>query len=195
MAAPHPELIAWIDTETTGLDPHRDELLEIALVITDNDLNEIGNPAHVLIRTESINRTLLLMNPFVRDMHTSNGLIDALRTGAGMGYHEADQHIARAIDDVAGGIAPLILGGNSITHDRGFLQAQAPETFGRLHYRSIDVTSIEIDMARDGHAEQIEQWRKDFTPTDGHRALGDIRDSIRQLRALRAIRAGAVARA
>lgn len=188
MPAPHPDLIAWIDTETTGLDPRHDMLLEIAVIITDNDLNEVGRPAHVLVRPErGIEAAVELMNDYVLNMHTENGLIAALRAGAGMPLSGADQHIARAIDAAADG-QPLLLGGNSITHDRGFLSAHAPETFKRLHYRSIDVTSIEQDMIRDGYAEQIAARRETFTPTDGHRALGDIRDSIAQLRFLRDLR-------
>lgn len=193
MPAANPDLIAWIDTETTGLDPDHDLLLEIAVVITRNDLSEVGHFDTVIAPAEDVDAVVSLMDKFVRDMHTGNGLIEDL---AGPGAHfpwVADALTAGAIDRLTQGHpGPFLLGGNSITHDRGFLRVHAPQTFSRLHYRSIDVSGIEQEMARDGYAARIAAWREDFAPSNAHRALGDIRDSIRQLAALRAIRRGEV---
>lgn len=194
MPAANPDLIAWIDTETTGLDPDHDLLLEIAVVITRNDLSEVGHFDTVIAPAEDVDAVVSLMDKFVRDMHTGNGLIEDLD---GPGAHfpwVADALAAGAIDRLTQGHpGPFLLGGNSITHDRGFLRVHAPQTFSRLHYRSIDVSGIEQELARDGYADRIAAWREYFTPSNAHRALGDIRDSIRQLAGLRAIRRGEVA--
>lgn len=191
MPAANPDLNLWIDTETTGLDPTTDDLLEIAVVVTRNDLTEIGAFDIVIAPDSDVAASVERMDDFVRQMHTRNGLIEAM--------HGADAHHPRVADYLAAGAidrltvghdGPFLLGGNSITHDRGFLALHAPQTFSRLHYRSIDVSGIEQEMIRDGYGQQIAAWRDRFEPSGAHRALGDIRDSIRQLSALRAIRRG-----
>lgn len=198
MSAPHPDVIAWIDVETTGLDPAREHLLEISLILTDNELNPVADPVSVLIDPSvedvhpdykvgsDIARTV---SDFIRDMHTSNGLFADLDAGLGVAPDEADGLIADAIDAAAGEGGKPLLAGNSITLDRNFLEAQAPRTYAALHYRSIDVTSIENDLARDGFAEPIAAWHA-ARPKKSHRGADDIRDSIDQLRALRRIRRG-----
>lgn len=193
MPAANPDLIAWIDTETTGLDPDRDLLLEIAVVVTRNDLSEVGSFDIVISPDGGVDAATERMGPFVRDMHTASGLIEAMAGPDAHSPQVADSLTAGAIDRLTQGHpGPFLLGGNSITHDRGFLRVHAPQTFSRLHYRSIDVSGIEQEMARDGYAARIAAWREDFAPSNAHRALGDIRDSIRQLAALRAIRRGEV---
>lgn len=198
MPAPNPDIIAWIDVETTGLDPAREHLLEISLILTDNELNPVADPVSVLIDPSvedvhpdykvgsDIARTV---SDFIRDMHTSNGLFADLDAGLGVAPDEADGLIADAIDAAAGEGGKPLLAGNSITLDRNFLEAQAPRTYAALHYRSIDVTSIENDLARDGFAEPIAAWHA-ARPKKSHRGADDIRDSIDQLRALRRIRRG-----
>ncbi|WP_394216999.1 oligoribonuclease [Brachybacterium vulturis] len=189
MPAANPDLIVWIDTETTGLDPTTDDLLEIAVVVTRNDLTEIGAFDIVITPNSAVDASIQRMDAFVREMHTANGLIDAMRGTDAHDPRVADHLVAGAIDRfTAGHPGPFLLGGNSITHDRGFLARHAPQTFSRLHYRSIDVSGIEQELIRDGYDRQIAAWRERFDPSDAHRALGDIRDSIRQLEALRSIR-------
>ncbi|MDN5659091.1 exonuclease domain-containing protein, partial [Brevibacterium sandarakinum] len=78
MPAANPDLIVWIDTETTGLNPDHDRLLEIAVVVTRNDLTEVGSFDIVIAPDEGVDATVDLMGSFVRDMHTSNGLIQDL---------------------------------------------------------------------------------------------------------------------
>lgn len=198
MPAPNPDVIAWIDVETTGLDPAREHLLEISLILTDNELNPVADPVSVLIDPSvedvhpdykvgsDIARTV---DDFIRDMHTSNGLFADLDAGLGVAPDEADGLIADAINAAAGEGGKPLLAGNSITLDRNFLEAQAPRTYAALHYRSIDVTSIENDLDRDGFAEPIAAWHA-ARPKKSHRGADDIRDSIDQLRALRRIRRG-----
>lgn len=189
MPAANPDLIVWIDTETTGLNPAGDALLEIAVVVTRNDLTEIGAFDIVIAPSLNVDASIERMDAFVREMHTANGLINAMRGHAAHHPRVADYLVADAIDRfTAGHTGPFLLGGNSITHDRGFLARHAPQTFSRLHYRSIDVSGIEQEMIRDGYDRQITAWRERFEPSKAHRALGDIRDSIRQLDALRSIR-------
>ena len=193
MPAANPDLIAWIDTETTGLDPDHDLLLEIAVVVTRNDLSEVGSFDIVIAPDEGVDDAISRMDEFVREMHTSNRLLEDLHGPEAHSPRVADALAAGAIDRLTQGHpGPFLLGGNSITHDRGFLRIHAPQTFARLHYRSIDVSGIEQEMTRDGYSEQIAAWRASFVPSNAHRALGDIRDSIRQLAALRAIRRGEV---
>lgn len=194
MPAANPNLIVWIDTETTGLSPDRDLLLEMAVVVTRNDLTEVGSFDIVISPDEGVDSASERMDPFVRDMHATNGLIEDMDGPASHHPRVADALTAGAIDRITQGCpGPFLLGGNSITLDRGFLQTHAPQVFSRLHYRSIDVSGLEQEMLRDGYSEQIAAWRDGFTPSEAHRALGDIRDSIRQLAALRAIRRGEVA--
>jgi len=191
MPAANPDFIVWIDTETTGLDPESDLLLEIAVIITGNDLTEIGNFDVVIAPDVGAKETTERMNPFVREMHTNSGLIEAIRGPEAHRPRVADALAAGAIDRIAQGHeGPFLLGGNSITLDRGFLARHAPQTVSRLHYRSIDVSGIEQELARDGYGAQVAAWRDEFTPSRAHRALGDVHDSIRQLTALRAIRRG-----
>lgn len=191
MPAANPDLIVWIDTETTGLDPTTDDMLEIAVVVTRNDLTEIGAFDIVIAPAGSVDASVERMDAFVREMHTANGLIEAMRGRDAHAPRVADSLTAGAIDRFTiGHVGPFLLGGNSITHDRGFLARYAPQTFSRLHYRSIDVSGIEQEMIRDGYDRQIAAWREQFVPSDAHRALGDIRDSIRQLEGLRSIRSG-----
>lgn len=188
----NPDLIVWIDTETTGLSAQHDLLLEIAVVVTDNALNAIGDFSIVVAPPAGAEDAVERMDDFVRDMHSANGLIDAIGAPGAVSPAEADRAVADAIDAITAGYdGPFLLGGNSITHDRGFLAVHAPETFTRLHYRSIDVSGIEQELGRDGYASPIAAWRQSFTPSDSHRALGDIQDSIRQLTALRRIRSQA----
>ncbi|WP_263310027.1 oligoribonuclease [Brachybacterium atlanticum] len=189
MPAANPDLIVWIDTETTGLDPATDDLLEIAVVVTCNDLTELGAFNIVTTPADGAHAAIERMDAFVHEMHTANGLIDAIEGSEAHAPRTADALAAGAIDRfTAGHTGPFLLGGNSITHDRGFLARHAPQTFSRLHYRSIDVSGIEQEMLRDGYDQQITAWRDRFVPSDAHRALADIRDSIRQLDALRSIR-------
>lgn len=189
MPAANPDVIIWIDTETTGLDPATDDLLEIAVVVTRNDLTELGAFDIVIAPSPDVDASFERMNALVRGMYTANGLIEAMHGPDAHDPRVADQLVASAIDHfTAGHDGPFLLGGNSITHDRGFLARHAPQIFSRLRYRSIDVSGIEQELIRDGYDRQNTAWRKGFEPSEAHRALGDIRDSIRRLDALRSIR-------
>lgn len=187
MRTANPDVIVWIDTETTGLDAETNHLLEVAIVVTRNDLREVGHRTVLVEPSCGVDAAVAAMNDFVRDMHTGNALIGDLRAGHGLPTRDAETDLREWLHATAGE-GPFLIAGNSLTLDRNFLDRYMPVLFSMLHYRSIDVSSLAEDMRRDGYAERITRMRNTATPTDPHRALGDLRDSIRQLEALRAMR-------
>lgn len=170
----HTDRIVWIDCEMTGLDLENDALIEVAALVTDFELNQLGDGVDVVIKPEPA--ALEQMGDFVRDMHTKSGLLAELDEGVSMDQAQAlvleyvMQHAPEA------GKAPL--GGNTVSTDRGFLERDMPQLAGHLHYRTIDVSSIK-ELSR--------RWypRAYFNAPakhGGHRALADIRESIAELR-------------
>ncbi len=173
-STPSSERIVWIDCEMTGLSLERDALIEVAALVTDYELNQLDEGIDIVIRPPEA--ALTQMNDFVRDMHTTSGLLDVLAEGTTLA--EAEEavlaHITKYVPDA--GKAPL--GGNSVATDRAFLVRDMPALEGHLHYRMIDVSSIK-ELSR--------RWypRAYFASPDkngGHRALADITESIAELR-------------
>ncbi|HRC86825.1 MAG TPA: oligoribonuclease, partial [Thermoanaerobaculia bacterium] len=135
--------IVWIDCEMTGLDLRADALIEVAALVTDYELNQLGEGVDLVIAPPP--EALAQMDPYVRDMHTSSGLLDALASGTTL-----DQAQAAVLEYVRAwvpepGKAPL--GGNTVATDRGFLARDLPDLEAYLHYRIIDVSSIK-ELAR-----------------------------------------------
>ena len=168
------ERIVWIDCEMTGLSLEHDALIEVAALITDYELNQLDEGIDIVIRPPEA--ALTQMNDFVREMHTTSGLLDVLAEGTTLA--EAEEavlaHIRQVVPDA--GKAPL--GGNSVATDRAFLVRDMPGLEAHLHYRMIDVSSIK-ELSR--------RWypRAYFAAPDkngGHRALADITESIAELR-------------
>ncbi|AUG77336.1 oligoribonuclease [Kitasatospora sp. MMS16-BH015] len=166
--------LVWIDCEMTGLDLDRDALVEVAALVTDSDLNILGEGVDVIIRPPA--EAVEGMPEFVRTMHTTSGLLDELEHGVTLAEAEAmvlayiREHVPEA------GKTPLC--GNSVATDRGFLARDMPALESHLHYRIVDVSSIK-ELAR--------RWfpRAYYnSPQKGgsHRALADIRESIAELR-------------
>ncbi|MEO6200429.1 MAG: oligoribonuclease [Cryobacterium sp.] len=165
--------LVWIDCEMTGLDLDNDELVEIAVVITDFDLNLIGPGLDIVIKPDA--SALENMGDFVRDMHTSSGLLDELPNGvsAADAEYQVLEYVLKYIP--AEQKAPLA--GNSIGTDRAFLAKYMPRLDNQLHYRNVDVSSIK-ELARRWYPRVYFQApAKD----GGHRALADILESIREL--------------
>lgn len=165
--------LVWIDCEMTGLDLAIDELVEVAVVITDYDLVPVDPGFTIVIKPDQ--SALDTMNDFVTAMHTSSGLIDEIPSGVSLADAEYAvlEYILRFVP--TGGQAPLA--GNTIGTDRAFLAKFMPRVDGHLHYRSVDVSSIK-ELAR--------RWfpRVYFNApakNGGHRALADILESIREL--------------
>jgi oligoribonuclease len=168
------DLLVWIDCEMTGLDLGKDALIEVAALVTDPDLNVLGDGVDVVIHAEDA--LLDGMLDVVRDMHAKSGLTAAVRESV-VTVAEAEDlvmsYITAHVPDPR--TAPLC--GNSIATDRGFLARDMPRLDNHLHYRMIDVSSIK---------ELCRRWypRVYFgQPPKGlaHRALADIRESIREL--------------
>lgn len=166
--------IVWADCEMTGLDPDRHVLVEIAVIVTDADLNPLDEGIDIVIHaTED---ELAEMDDFVTNMHGSSGLTEQIRS-SNVSLREAEQQVVEYIKRFVpvSGQAPLA--GNSIATDRTFITRYMPELDNYLHYRMIDVSSIK-ELSRRWHPRIY-----NAQPAKGmaHRALADIRESIREL--------------
>ena len=172
MAMELPHLI-WIDCEMTGLDLEKDALVEIAVLVTDSELNIIGEGIDLVIHASPDH--LAGMNDFVREMHTSSGLITEIPHG--IEVSEAEKLILAYLESAGCATGKSPLAGNSVSVDRNFIARDMKALNDFLHYRTIDVSSIK-ELAR--------RWfPKTYfaapAKTGNHRALGDIRDSIAEL--------------
>jgi oligoribonuclease len=166
--------IIWIDCEITGLSLTNDALIEVAALVTDYELNQLGDGIDLVIKppTEALEQ----MDDFVRDMHTSSGLLDELATGITM--EEAEEKVLAYVREWAPEPSKAPLGGNTVGTDRGFLARDMPELESHLHYRIIDVSSIKELALRWFPRAFFNSPKK----AGGHRALADIRESIAELR-------------
>jgi oligoribonuclease len=170
--------LVWIDCEMTGLSLRDDALIEVAALVTDFELEVIGDGVDVVVKPPP--EAMAQMDDFVRTMHTSSGLLEEL--AAGVPLAEAEQQVLDYIKDScpAGSRPPLA--GNTVATDRSFLARDMPELESFLHYRIVDVSSIK-ELAR--------RWypRAYFNApakSGNHRALADIQESIEELRYYRA---------
>ncbi|MCM4080751.1 oligoribonuclease [Actinoplanes sp. TRM88002] len=158
----------------TGLDLGKDKLIEVAALVTDADLNVLGEGVDLVIHADDA--ALDAMPPVVRDMHAKSGLTEEVRRSA-ITMAEAEEAVLAYIREFVPNPRSAPLCGNSIATDRGFLARDMPALDSFLHYRMIDVSSIK---------ELCRRWypRVYFgQPAKGlaHRALADIRESIREL--------------
>ncbi|MEU9823977.1 oligoribonuclease [Micromonospora chersina] len=168
------DLLVWIDCEMTGLDLGRDKLIEVAALVTDPDLNVLGEGVDVVIHADEA--ALEAMPEIVRTMHGKSGLTEEVRRST-VTLAEAEDMV---LDYVASHVkdqrtAPLC--GNSIATDRGFIARDMPRLDAHLHYRMIDVSSIKELCRRWYPRVYFGQPQKGLA----HRALADIRESIREL--------------
>lgn len=165
--------LVWIDCEMTGLDLATDELVEVAVVITDYDLNPVDPGFSVVINADP--SALENMNDFVREMHTKSGLLAEIPNGVTLADAEYAvlEYILRFVPN--GQTAPLA--GNTIGTDRAFINKFMPRVDAHLHYRSVDVSSIKELSKRWYPRAYFNAPSKD----GGHRALADILESIREL--------------
>jgi oligoribonuclease len=170
--------LVWIDCEMTGLDLGRDALIEIAALVTDYELNVLGDGVDLVVKPPAA--ALAQMPDVVRRMHTASGLLDEL--GAGISLPEAQSRVLDFVKEHVPEPRKAALAGNSVGTDRAFLMRDMPELDAYLHYRIVDVSSIK---------ELVRRWypRVYFaSPVKGgnHRALADIQESIEELRYYRA---------
>jgi oligoribonuclease len=166
--------IIWVDCEMTGLSLTNDALIEVAALVTDYELNQFGDGIDLVIKPPA--EMLEQMDDFVRDMHTSSGLLDELATGITLA--EAEQLVLAYVRQYAPEARKAPLGGNTVGTDRGFLARDMPELESHLHYRIIDVSSIKELALRWFPRAFFNSPKK----AGGHRALADIRESIAELR-------------
>ncbi|OBI79842.1 oligoribonuclease [Mycobacterium sp. E740] len=166
--------LVWIDCEMTGLDLKSDLLIEIAVLVTDADLNVLGDGIDVVIHADD--EALSSMIPVVTDMHTRSGLVEEVRAST-VTVPEAESLVLDYIRSHVKQAKTAPLAGNSIATDRGFIARDMPKLDDYLHYRMIDVSSIK---------ELCRRWYPRIyfgQPEKGlaHRALADIHESIREL--------------
>jgi oligoribonuclease len=171
--------LVWIDCEMTGLDLSVDELVEVAVVITDYDLIPVDPGFTIVIKPDQT--AWDNMGDFVRAMHTTSGLLEEIPSGKSLA--EAEYEVLEYILRFVPGAQSAPLAGNTIGTDRMFLAKFMPRVDSHLHYRSIDVSSIK-ELAR--------HWfpRVYFNApakNGGHRALADILESIRELEYYRGV--------
>jgi oligoribonuclease len=168
------ENLVWIDCEMTGLNPEIDCLVEVAVVITNSELEILDAGLNVVIkpRAESWSQ----MNDFVRQMHTQSGLVEDVENGVELA--EAEKLILDYIKKFVPNEKEAPLAGNSIGTDRMFLNRYMPNLDKYLHYRNIDVSSIK-ELTRRWYPRVYFQLPK---KDGGHRALADILESIQELR-------------
>jgi len=166
--------LVWIDCEMTGLNLETDALIEVAALVTDGDLNVLGEGVDIVIKPSD--ETLAAMGDFVRQMHTKSGLLDLLADGVTMA--EAEKAVLDYVRQHVNGPRQVPLAGNTIGTDRMFLARDMPELEGFVHYRNVDVSSVK-ELARRWYPRA---FFSSPTKSGGHRALADIRESIEELR-------------
>lgn len=169
-----PGPLVWVDCEMTGLELGKDAMIEIAALVTDGDLNVLGDGVDLVIHASD--ELLDGMLPVVADMHAASGLTDEVRAST-VTLQQAQTQVLDYIREFVPqpGTAPLC--GNSIGTDRGFIIRDMPDLDAYLHYRMIDVSSVK-ELARRWYPRvYFGQPPKSLA----HRALADIRESIREL--------------
>src|SRR4051812_32666316 len=168
-------MLVWMDLEMTGLDPGRDVIVEIATLVTDDDLEIVAEGPDLVVATTP--EKLAGMDQVVVDMHTRSGLLTAIQEST-MALEDAGAQTLAFIKEHVPEPRTVPLCGNSIGTDRRFLAAYLPTIEDHLHYRSIDVSTIK---------ELVRRWYPDALAgapekRGGHRALDDIRESVEELR-------------
>lgn len=166
--------LVWIDCEMTGLDLINDVLIEVAALVTDGDLNVLGEGVDVVIKPSP--SALAQMGDFVREMHAKSGLLDVLDEGLDLAT--AEEQVLAYIREYVPGVRSAPLAGNTIGTDRAFLARDMPELEAHVHYRNVDVSSIK-ELARRWYPRA---YYNTPAKSGNHRALADIRESIEELR-------------
>jgi oligoribonuclease len=173
----HPDNLAWIDLEMTGLDPGSDFIIEVATVVTDRDLNVLAEgPVIAVHQTE---QALARMDAWNVRTHGASGLIERVRASRLCEAEAEEATIGFLTEWVARGVSPMC--GNSICQDRRFLARWMPALERYFHYRNLDVSTVK-ELAR--------RWAPavlaGVVKSDAHKALDDVHDSIKELRHYRA---------
>jgi oligoribonuclease len=166
--------MVWIDCEMTGLSLRHDALIEVAALVTDSELNVLGDGVDIVIRPPA--EALETMPEVVREMHTASGLLDELSGGTTLA--EAEKLVLDYVRAFVPEPRKAPLCGNSVGTDRGFLARDMPELEQHLHYRIVDVSSIK-ELSRRWYPRA---YFNSPQKNGNHRALADIKESIAELR-------------
>ncbi len=167
------EYIVWADCEMTGLDIEKDEICEIAVIVTDEQLKPVDEGVQIVIRPSDA--AMANMGEFVRQMHTDSGLLAELESGVSL--QSAQEQVLSYLGKYISEPKTAPLAGNSIGTDRMFIIRQMPKLDAFLHYRNIDVSSLK-ELVRRWYPRVYFQLPK---KNGSHRALADIRESIQEL--------------
>jgi oligoribonuclease len=173
-------MLVWMDLEMTGLDHDADVIVEIATIVTDDDLGIVAEGPDLVVHQPP--ETLARMNDVVRDMHTKSGLLRAIERSTLTLEDAGDQTLAFIVEHCPEPRS-VPLAGNSIGTDRRFLARWLPAIEAHLHYRSVDVSTVK-ELCRRWYPAEYE---KRPGKQGSHRALGDIRESIEELRYYRQV--------
>jgi oligoribonuclease len=168
-------MLAWMDLEMTGLDPSRHVIVEIATLLTDDDLNLVAEGPDLVVH--ATDAELAEMGDVVVAMHTKSGLIDQIKAST-VSLAEAGAQTLAFLKEHIPSERTVPLCGNSIGTDRRFLATYLPDIEEYLHYRSVDVSTLK---------ELAKRWNPTIlrgapAKAEGHRALDDIRESVEELR-------------
>ena len=168
------ELMVWVDCEMTGLDLVNDDLIEVAALVTDGNLNVLGEGVDLVVKPSAA--ALDQMSDFVRNMHQASGLLAELDLG--LSISEAEEQVLAYLREYVPEARKAPLAGNTIGTDRAFLARQMPELETYVHYRNVDVSSIK---------ELVRRWYPKVyyqspAKSGNHRALADIQESIEEMR-------------
>ena len=171
MMTPNPHHLIWIDLEMTGLDTLRDSILEVAIVVTDNDLNTIAEgPVLAIYQSDTV---LAGMDSWCQKQHRESGLLKRVQT-QGVSLSIAEQScLAFVAEYVPAGVSPMC--GSTICQDRRFLHRQMPQLEAYFHYKHIDVSTVK---------ELALRWQPalaSFTKQSKHLAMDDVKESIAEL--------------
>lgn len=167
-----PTRLLWVDLEMTGLRPETDVILEVAVIVTDFALNEVARYESGVKYGQELLERLMNENPWYNDF-PENKAHFLSRAGQGDELESIEQELVAFVHEHFGD-EPAVLAGNSIHNDRNFIKHWWPEFDHTLHYRMLDVSAWKVWMQG--------AYGVEFEKTDTHRALGDIRESIAELR-------------
>jgi oligoribonuclease len=169
----HPDNLAWIDLEMTGLRPEYDRIIEVATIVTDRDLNVLAEGPVIAVHQDD--DALALMDEWNQRTHGASGLVERVRASR-IGEAEAERRTLEFLGEwLAPGVSPMC--GNSICQDRRFLAHYMPTLEKFFHYRNLDVSTLK-ELARRWAPAVLAGVAK----SNSHQALDDVRDSIAELR-------------
>lgn len=166
--------LVWVDLEMTGLDPDREVIVEIAVIVTDGQLSVLHEGPDLVLGAEE--DVLAAMHPRVKEMHKRSGLTAEIRASE-LSAAEAEEQVLAFVKRYVPAASSAPLAGNSVHADRAFLKKYMPKLEAHLHYRNVDVSTIK-ELARRWYPDAVEAAPP---KGGGHRALADIRESINEL--------------